>query len=271
MFQIWLNTLPLLLGLGLLGWWISARRNDVGIVDSLWGLFFLLALIGYQFADMNDGGLSNATQGLARDMIIGTLVLIWSMRLSAHITLRNHGKPEDRRYREIRERNEPNFRLKSLYLVFGLQAVLAWLISAPLLAAIQPGVDANEIPAFNWLDVFGIGLWLIGFAFESISDAQLARFQADPKSEGKVMDQGLWRYSRHPNYFGEFCIWWGYFLIAAAAGGWWTIFAPIIMTILLLRVSGVHLMETGMDSRRPGYADYVRRTSAFFPAPPKQA
>ena len=116
----------------------------------------------------------------------------------------------------------------------------------------------------------GVALWAFGFAFETIGDWQLARFKGDPANRGRVMDTGLWRYTRHPNYFGEAMLWWGFYVVAAAAGGWWTIFSPLLMTFLLLKVSGVRLLEKDIGERRPAYRDYIARTNAFFPAPPRR-
>jgi steroid 5-alpha reductase family enzyme len=245
--------LAALLGLAVLGWAASVAKGDAGLVDSLWSLFFLLAALVYA-ATVPESG--------SRAALVLTLVALWAVRLSAHVTWRNWGQPEDRRYRAIRERNEPGFRWKSLYLVFGLQATLAWVLSVPLLAAIaSPG-------PLNALDYAGVALWLSGMLFEAVGDWQLARFKARPENAGRVMDRGLWRYTRHPNYFGEACRWWGFFLIAAAGGGWWTVFAPVLMTYLLLRVSGVALLEQDIGERRPGYREYVARTNAFLPGPP---
>jgi steroid 5-alpha reductase family enzyme len=150
-----------------------------------------------------------------------------------------------------------------LYIVFGLQAVLAGVIAVPLLAAV------SGTAALGLLDAIGACLWLIGMFFEVVGDHQLARFKADADNRGKVLDKGLWRFTRHPNYFGEFAIWWGYFFFALAAGGWWAIFSPVLMSFLLLRVSGVALLERSISERRPEYVDYVRRTNAFFPGPPR--
>jgi steroid 5-alpha reductase family enzyme len=161
----------------------------------------------------------------------------------------------------MRRRNNPGFAWKSLYLVFGLQAILAWLIAMPLMAAVAGATPVGP------LDYAGIALWALGMIFEAVGDWQLARFKADPANRGKVMDRGLWRYTRHPNYFGESCLWWGYYLLAVAAGGWWTLFSPVLMTFLLLRVSGVALLEKDIGERRPAYRDYMRRTNAFIPGP----
>jgi len=235
-------------------WLVSLRRNDVSIVDTLWSLKFLLLFAVYLLLAETSG---------PRRWLVLALLGVWALRLSLFIALRNRGKPEDYRYREIRRNNEPNFRIKSLYLVFGLQAVLAAFISLPLLVA------ASGETALGWVDAAGLALWLVGMLFEVVGDNQLARFRAESGTAHRVLATGLWRYTRHPNYFGEFLIWWGYFLFAVAAGGWWTLLSPMLMTLLLLRVSGVALLERSIGERRPAYADYVRRTNAFFPGPPK--
>jgi steroid 5-alpha reductase family enzyme len=234
-------------------WLVSLRIDDVSIVDSLWAVLILLPAACAALP---------LPAGPRAAWVLG-MGALWGARLGGYITWRNWGEGEDHRYRAIRARNEPGFRWKSLYLVFGLQGVLAWIVSAPLLVAI-----ASPAP-FGWLDAAGASLFVIGFLFEAVGDLQLARFRADPANRGKVLDRGLWRYTRHPNYFGEFCIWWGFFLIALAAGGTWTIVSPALMTLLLLRVSGVALLEKDIGERRPAYRDYVARTSAFFPWLPR--
>jgi len=244
-----------LLVLGFAGWLASLGRRDVSLVDTLWPLLFLLALVVY---------VATASAPLAlRGQIVLALVAVWAARLALHLAWRNHGRPEDRRYAAMRRRNDPGFAWKSVYLVFGLQALLAWVIAAPLMAA------ATAQAPLGLLDVAGIALWAFGFAFEALGDAQLARFTADPANRGKVMERGLWRYTRHPNYFGEACVWWGWWLLAASAGAAWTVFAPLLMTALLLKVSGVALLERDIAERRPAYRDYMARTNAFVPGPPR--
>jgi steroid 5-alpha reductase family enzyme len=164
----------------------------------------------------------------------------------------------------MRAANDPGFWWKSIYLVFGLQAILAWVISLPLLAAML-----GQAP-LGWLDAAAASLWVIGLGFEALGDRQLARFKAQPGNAGRVMDRGLWRYTRHPNYFGEACLWWAFFLFALAAGGWWTLVSPVLMTWLLLRVSGVSLLEQDIGERRPGYREYIECTNAFIPGPPRR-
>jgi steroid 5-alpha reductase family enzyme len=238
-----------------LTWLLSVSKRSVSIVDSLWSLLFLIAAVSYAVA---------APQLMPRAIGVLILVAVWALRLSLYITRRNWGCAEDRRYQAIRARNEPHFALKSLYLVFGLQAVLAWIVSLPLYAAITTSSPLGI------LDLAGCLLWLLGFCFEAVGDWQLARFKADPANRGRVLSRGLWRYTRHPNYFGECVLWWGFYLIALAAGGWWSIAGPMLMSALLLRVSGVTLLEKDIGDRRPAYTDYRRRTNAFIPGPPKR-
>jgi len=247
-FTLWSHALGALLMVAVAGWLISLPLRNVSLVDSIWSLKFVVA--------------QAAPSPRAQLMLL--LVGVWAVRLSAHITWRNHGHGEDRRYQQIRRNNDPGFAFKSLYIVFGLQALLAWVISLPLLAA------ATSTAPLGLLDAVGCALWLIGFVFEAGGDWQLARFTANPANAGKVMDRGFWGWTRHPNYFGDACAWWGLGVLGIAAGGWWSIPGPLLMTLLLLKVSGVTLLEKDIGERRPGYADYVRRTSAFLPRPPRR-
>jgi steroid 5-alpha reductase family enzyme len=233
-------------------WLLSIVRNDVSFVDSLWSLFFLVAATVFV---LNVESLSTKGQ------LVFFLVAVWALRLSIYITARNWGQAEDYRYKAIRAKNEPGFKFKSLYIVFLLQGLLAWLIAMPLLPAIS-----GQAP-LGIVDLIAVAVWTIGFVFESVGDYQLSRFKARVDQEGCVLDTGLWRYTRHPNYFGDFCVWWSFFLFAVSAGGWWTIASPILMSILLLKVSGVAMLEATIQKRRPEYAEYIRRTNAFFPGP----
>jgi len=254
-FELWLSALPVLLIAATFTWLLSLPLRNVAIVDSLWSLMLFAAGVIY--------GLG-ADPRAPRLAFVLWLLVLWAARLSIYITSRSLGKGEDHRYQAIRARNEPGFKWKSLYLVFWLQALLAWIISLPLL-----GVFASNQP-IGVLDYLGILLWLAGFAFETAGDWQLARFKRDPANAGAVMTSGLWRYTRHPNYFGEFCVWWGFWLMALSAGAWWSVAGPVLLTILLLRVSGVRLLESDIGKRRPQYADYVLKTNAFFPGPPRK-
>ena len=252
---LWAYGLPAIAAIALLAWIVATLRRNVGLVDIFWSLFFLGATLTYALL----------APWTARAGVVFVLVGLWGIRLAGYLALRNWDAAEDRRYQAIRARNEPGFAWKSLYLVFGLQGMLAWLIAAPLAAGIA---SAEPI---GLTDFLGAGLAIFGLAFEAVADAQLARFKADRANEGRVLDTGLWRYTRHPNYFGEFCVWWGFFLIAAGAGGAWTVFSPLLMTALLLKVSGVALLERDIGERRPAYRQYVARTNAFFPGPRRSA
>jgi steroid 5-alpha reductase family enzyme len=247
-----LTALAALLAFAVAGWLVSLVKRNVSIVDGMWPLMFLIAALCYT---------ASLDSQSSRSLLVLSLVLFWSLRLSAHIFWRNWGEDEDYRYRRIRANNSPNFAFKSLYIVFGLQAVLALIVSMPLLPAI------SSAQGIGLLDLAGIALWLLGFLFESVGDYQLARFRSAPQSKGKVLDTGLWRHTRHPNYFGDLCVWWGFYLIAVSAGGWWTVLSPLLMSVLLLKVSGVALLERDIGERRPQYAEYVARTNAFFPGP----
>jgi steroid 5-alpha reductase family enzyme len=255
MITIWTYALPPLLILGAMAWGYAASRHNVNIVDSLWSLFFLVASGVY----IGFGG-----QWTPPSLGLLALVALWSLRLALHLSIRNQGKPEDRRYAAMRASN-PRFNGQSLVTVFGLQAVLAWLISLPLAAALIEPAQLHP------LHLAGAALFLIGFACEAVSDWQLARFKARPENRGAVLDSGLWRYSRHPNYFGEAVIWWGFYLFALASGAAWTIISPLLMTFLLLKVSGVSLLEKDIHERRPAYRRYKETTPAFFPWKPRRA
>ena len=254
--SVYMMSLGLILGVGIVAWVFSVAIRNVAFVDSLWSLFFLIAALTFAFSVDLLG---------ARGMLVTILVAVWAIRLSGYITARNWGEPEDYRYQTIRANNEPGFAFKSLYIVFGLQGVLAWVIALPLLPAI------TQDSALGMLDLAAAALWLIGFVFEAGGDYQLSRFKRDPANKGRVLNTGLWRFTRHPNYFGDFCIWWAFYLFAFAAGGWWTVLSPLLMSLLLLKVSGVAMLEKTITERRPDYADYIRRTNAFFPGLPKSA
>jgi len=246
-------TAALMLGV----WLLSLIKKDASIVDTFWGLgFVLIAAVccaigeGYEM----------------RRALITALTAIWGLRLAGHIFFRNKGTGEDFRYKAMRARHGNRFPVVSLYSVFAVQGLLMWVISLPL----QIG-ETSRLPArLTWLDWAGATIWLIGFGFESIGDLQLARFKADVKNKGKVMDRGLWRFTRHPNYFGDALLWWGLFLIALSTpSGSWTLISPLIMTVLLMKVSGVALLEKTLIKTKPEYRDYAERTNAFFPWLPR--
>jgi steroid 5-alpha reductase family enzyme len=245
------------------GWLLSLLRKNVTHVDSMWSLFFVIAAFTTATFVLF---VYPAPERLipARLILVLACVTIWALRLFVYLTWRNWGSHEDSRYVQIRSNNEPHFWLKSIYIIFGLQAVLAWVISASLYGAI------TAIAPLNWLDYAGLVLFIVGFVWETLADLQLSRFKANINNKGKVLNTGVWRYSRHPNYFGECCVWWAFYLFALAGGAWWAIISPLLMTLLLLKVSGVSLLESTIVERRPAYADYIRSTNAFFPWAPKK-
>jgi steroid 5-alpha reductase family enzyme len=237
-------------------WLASIRLRDASIVDVFWGTGF--ALVAWTV-------LLGTPDPTPRAWILVLLTTFWGLRLSLHIGVRNRGKGEDPRYRAMRENWGGRFRWVSLFTVFILQGALILLISMPH----QVAIPADTPRGLGPMDLLGVLLWITGFLFEAVGDRQLTRFKADPGNAGRVLDTGLWRYTRHPNYFGDAVLWWGYYFLAVSVPwGWVTLPAPLVMTWLLTRVSGVPLLERDMAARRPGYAEYVRRTSPFFPRPP---
>lgn len=246
------------LGYMTLVWVLSLVLRNASIVDSFWGPGFAVL-----------GAVAPLLAGARtwRDLLILALVAVWAARLAAHITVRNWGKGEDWRYRKWREEAGSGFRWTSYFRVFVLQGFLLVVVAAPILV-----VAASRGPVrVTWLDIAGTVVWLAGLLFEAIADLQLARFKHDAANRGRVMDRGLWRTSRHPNYFGETVVWWGIFLIALATpNGPWAAIGPAAITFLLVRVSGVRMLEKGLLERKPDYADYVRRTSAFVPRMPRR-
>lgn len=256
MFNIFLLAGAAIFGLMVYLWLVSLRLKDSSIVDPFWGLGFLMSNFIY-FAFSHTGAVE-------RKLLLLVLVDLWTLRLSLYLYLRNRGKGEDKRYAAWRKEAGKAWWWRSFFNVFLLQGILMWLLSVPLLLG-QAGQGS-----LTWLDWLVVFIWLIGFFFESVGDWQLSAFKADTKNKGKVMDRGLWRLTRHPNYFGESLIWWAYGLIAVATGAWWALFSPLLMTFLLLRVSGVTLLETNLKKAKPGYASYVKHTSAFIPLPPKK-
>jgi steroid 5-alpha reductase family enzyme len=237
-------------------WLLSLALRDASIVDIIWGFGFVVVAWAV-FLVLDDPR--------PRSLLIVILTTLWGLRLTGYLAWRNIGKGEDHRYVAMRERHGRRFPLVSLVTVFGLQGVLMWAVSLP----VQAG-QLGTAP-IGWLDAVGVAIWGVGLFFETVGDFQLARFKADPANQGKVMDGGLWRYTRHPNYFGDFMVWWGIYLVAVAGGAWWTVVGPLVMTALLVRYSGAGLLEKTITRRRPEYDEYIRRTSGFFPLPPRRA
>lgn len=239
-------------------WLLSLALKNSSIVDVFWGPGFMLAN-GVTFVLAPEGF-------LVRKWLVTLLVCVWALRLAIYIFLRNHGRGEDFRYRAWREENPNTWWWRSFFKVFMLQGVMLWLIAIPLLAAQFRGTPSQLV----WFDYLGVGIWMIGFCFEAVGDAQMQRFKSNPANRGKLMNTGLWRYTRHPNYFGEAVLWWGFFLFAAATGAYWTIFSPILITTLLLKVSGVTMLEKTLQNTKPGYREYQENTNAFLPWRPRK-
>jgi steroid 5-alpha reductase family enzyme len=234
-------------------WMLSLYVKNAAIVDIFWAVGFVI--VAWMTFFMTNGY-------VLRKLVLTGAVTLWGLRLSIHLFLRNFGMPEDRRYAAMRRNRGKHFWWRSFFEIFMLQAVLLWLISL----TVQIGQFSPFPDRIGKLDIAGMVVWLIGFVFESVSDYQLSTFKSDPANKGKVMDKGLWRYSRHPNYFGETLVWWGIFLIGLSVpGGIGALISPVLITFLLLKVSGVALTEKTISSRRPGYLEYIRRTSSFVP------
>lgn len=257
MLTVSMSCLGAVLALFFLLWLISLKVRDASIVDMVWGFGFVVIA---WMALFTGGG------AFPRRVLMTAMVTLWGLRLSAYLTWRNLGKGEDPRYQAMRRQHGDGFPLASLWRVFGLQSFIMWLVSLP----VQAAQVAMEPAALGILDFLGLGIWAIGLFFEAVGDAQLARFKADPANKGHVMDRGLWRFTRHPNYFGDFMVWWGiYFVALATLSAWWTILGPALMSFFLMRVSGVPLLEKSLRKNRPDYEAYIQRTSAFFPRPPR--
>ena len=240
-------------------WCVSIRIKDVSIVDIFWGFGFVLVALNTCL--LSSGWRYERSQWLL------SLTILWGVRLSAYLAWRNHGRPEDDRYQAMRSRRGNRFVVTSLYIVFGLQGAIMWVVSLPL----QVGQGHAPLTLMHSANYLGVAIFFVGWCFESIGDYQLARFKSHPDNRGKVFDQGLWRYTRHPNYFGDFLVWWGLFILSV--GRWqdlWLIISPILMSFLLIRVSGVALLDRMLKDRSPEHENYMRRTSAFIPWPPQQ-
>jgi steroid 5-alpha reductase family enzyme len=261
--ELFLVTGSVVAGSMLLLWVVSLAVRNASIVDLFWGFGFVVIAWAAWFALSSDGGSVALSGGGPRRIVLLALVTLWGLRLTAYLTWRNAGKGEDFRYAAMRERWGSRFPVVSLFTVFFLQGVLMWIVSLPVQAGMLEGGPLGVVA------VAGMVIWAVGISFEAVGDLQLARFKQDASNDGKVMDRGLWRYTRHPNYFGDFCVWWGIYLVAVNSSTWWAIVGPAVMTFLLLRFSGVSLLERDIGSRRPGYAGYARRTNAFFPWKPR--
>jgi steroid 5-alpha reductase family enzyme len=244
-----LSTLGVALALIVVTFGIAVRRSRYDTIDSVWGIgFAAIALVSFGLAT----GSSRA--------LITALTVLWGVRLAVHIHGRNRGKPEDPRYVTLLAKGGGGRMFVRVYLV---QGVLMWVVSLP----VQVGQYGGGPGVLGWL---GVVVWAVGLTFEAVGDFQLRRFKASPSNRDRVLDTGLWRYTRHPNYFGDACVWWGLYLLACHSwAGAATVIAPLVMTALLAKGSGKPMLERDLLARRPAYADYVRRTSGFIPLRPK--
>lgn len=234
-------------------WIVSIYLKNASIADLFWGFGFIVtALIYFIYSEGN----------VFRKSIVLILVSIWGLRLTVHLIRRNWGKGEDFRYQAFRKSyGEKRYWWISFFQTFLLQGILLWIVSVTLLGAQFYGADKNP----GILDFAGILLWIIGFIFEAGGDLQLAKFRSDPSNKGKILDTGFWKYTRHPNYFGDSAVWWGYGLFSVSAGSYLPALGSILMTYLIIRISGVKLLEKSLKEKKPGYSEYMKKTSAFLP------
>jgi steroid 5-alpha reductase family enzyme len=238
-------------------WLLSLVIKKASIADPFWGLGFVAVGVYYHVA---------SPEGSWRKIIVLVLVAIWGLRLFSYLLWRSYGQPEDYRYAQFRKDYGPHrYWWVSFFQVFVLQGLLLWLISAPLLSAQYD----SSYPMGLW-DGLAISCWLIGFIFEAGGDYQLVKFKANPANKGKVLDTGFWRLTRHPNYFGDACVWWSFALFSIAAGSYWPVLGSVLMTLLLLKVSGVAMLERSLKKTKPEYTEYIRRTNAFLPWIPRK-
>jgi len=248
----------IILVLLILLWIVSVFIKNVSIVDLFWGFGFVVINAFYVFS---------STEISDRQMLLLVLVSLWGLRLSFYLGWRNIGKAEDFRYQEFRKKYGPErYWWFSFFQTFLLQGVLMMLISTPLLGA----NFGEQNSGLQWLDYAGILVWIIGFTFEAGGDIQLARFKSNPQNKGKVLNTGFWKYTRHPNYFGDSAVWWSYALFSIAAGSYWLSLGSVLMTLLIIKVSGVALLEKSLTSTKPQYSEYIRKTNAFIPWFPKE-
>jgi len=257
MISIYIQALTLIMIMMTILWIVSIMIKNVSIVDLFWGMGFVMVNTFYFF--------ETATIHPVK-LILLAMVTIWGGRLSLYLAWRNLGKGEDFRYQEFRKKyGDKRYRWLSFFQTFMLQGVLMWLISTPLL-----GINIYADNSLHALDYIGITVWIIGFIFEAGGDYQLAKFKKNEANKGKVLNTGLWRYTRHPNYFGDSAVWWGYGLLCLSAGNYWLVSGSIIMTLMIIKVSGVALLEKTIKDRKPEYNDYIRKTSSFIPWFPKK-
>ncbi len=257
MIPLYVQGLLLILGMMSTLWIVSVILKNVSIVDLFWGLGFV-AVNTFYFSN---------TEFTPTKMILLVLVNLWGLRLSIYLAWRNIGKGEDFRYKEFRKKyGEKNYWWISFFQTFLLQGMLMWIISMTLYGVNQYSTSQT----LNLIDYVAVFVWLIGFVFEAGGDMQLAKFKNNPVNKGKVLNTGFWHYTRHPNYFGDSAVWWGYALLCLSSGSYSLVAGSVIMTLLIIKVSGVALLEKSLKTQKPEYAEYVRQTSSFLPWFPKK-
>lgn len=256
--NLWLISGSIIFILMTLLWLYSLKIKNASIVDIFWGTGFVITY----WAALLIGSIEITS----RILLLGAIVTLWGLRLSIYIFSRNHNQPEDFRYAAWRAENGSAWWWRSFFKVFLLQGIIMLIVAAPLVAVLS----ANSANTNCSCEYAGLGLWLVGFMFEAGGDAQLSRFKKDPANKGKLLTTGYWSVTRHPNYFGDAAQWWGFWLFAFSAGAWWTVFSPLLMTFLLMKVSGVAMLERTLTKSKPGYEEYIARTGAFFPWFPRK-
>jgi len=256
--EIYLQSLLVIMLMMTTLWVVSVFIKNVSIVDLFWGFGFVVTTTFYFFK----------TEGFeTRKILLLVLVAIWGLRLSIYLAWRNIGKGEDFRYQQFRKNyGEHRYWWISLFQTFLLQGILMWLISAPLLGAQYYSTNSS----LGILDFLGVFFWIIGILFEAGGDYQLANFKSNPENKGKVLNTGFWKYTRHPNYFGDSAIWWGFGFVCLAGGSYLPILGSILITALIIKVSGVALLEKSLKDTKPQYKEYIEKTSAFLPWFPKK-
>jgi steroid 5-alpha reductase family enzyme len=266
---LWDNML-LIWGMMTIMWVISVWQKDASLIDLIWGAGFVFIAWLTAFCTLGHLGANLIELDHIQGLIFLLMVTLWGLRLSLYLAWRNLGHGEDRRYVEMRKKAGAWFPVLSYVTVYLLQGVIMFVVALPIQMGLPTLFDSGT-SALMTLQISGILCWMIGLTFEAVGDLQLAQFKSKPEHKGQVMDRGLWRYTRHPNYFGDFMVWWGIWLFAASSQQHlWTVISPIIMSVFLMKISGVTLLESHLKESKPGYAEYQRKTNAFFPWFPRR-
>lgn len=257
--QLMLEALPVVLMIALANWLVSLYLDRVSTAKYSWSIMLAAATLIYAQSLGSNGPV---------EVALVIMVVVWALRLAVFLLVRDRNQPEDRRYRMMRKRYSPNFGFKSFYLIFMSQAVLAWLLSSIFAIVLKTAADSQ----MQWgiYHYAGVALWTFGLCFEGLADRQLYAFNRQVIKQSHTLSTGLWRYSRHPNYFGECCVWWAWFIFAIPSGDAAVLLAPLLMTVMLARVTGINLVELDIVTRRPDYASYQKSTSILIPMPPPE-